>query len=432
MGVILSLLLIFYIYAAPAVWFPFLVGVPMLDAIGILALLGSIPRFVSQCSVRLAPHVLLSIVFLLYTSASMILAHWVGGVPRTMLELIPGVFAIVLCWINFDTVFARKMLALTLAATLGGLVVVGAWQYHHDPDDSLFVHHQLQIDDNADYQDRSDIPAVDRLQAVGVLNDPNDFAQALLVTVSLLGFLWGANFITNVFLVILPGTLLLYGVYLTKSRGAVVTLAVMAMVFARRHVRWWVGAIVAAVLGVALLAGGFTAGRKISMQDGADRIEIWADGWEMLKHAPVLGSGHGTFSDREGITAHNSFLLVAVELGFVGLIIWVAIFVFCFFQIKQIAAPPGPTPPDPVLAHHARTMEVALTAYLASSCFLSRVYTALPLILVGVVAALATEQWRSRTDLALVPPVRRWLPVSGALSCAIIGALYIVIRVQAR
>ena len=87
---------------------------------------------------------------------------------------------------------------------------------------------------------------------MGFLADPNDFAQALLMVLPMLGLAWrpGRAF-RNFVLVLIPGAILLYAVYLTHSRGALVGLAVMLFMAARQ--RWGtIRALMAATVPVAL------------------------------------------------------------------------------------------------------------------------------------------------------------------------------------
>lgn len=62
-----------------------------------------------------------------------------------------------------------------------------------------------------------------------------------------------------------------------------------------------------------------------------DRSSIWRAGFEVFQQYPFLGVGAGAYRriDPLGTVAHNSFLSVAVELGLVGLVLFLAMLLSC-------------------------------------------------------------------------------------------------------
>ena len=76
-----------------------------------------------------------------------------------------------------------------------------------------------------------------RIRGLGLINDPNDFGQLLVCVTPLMFIFWRAKkMILNIAFVILPVCVLLIGVYLTHSRGALLALMAMAIVAARRRI----------------------------------------------------------------------------------------------------------------------------------------------------------------------------------------------------
>ena len=57
----------------------------------------------------------------------------------------------------------------------------------------------------------------------------------------------------------------------------------------------------AAAMAVALLLSKFTGGREVGMTGGADRLDLWSDGWEMFKQSPLYGHGYGSYVDTMNI-----------------------------------------------------------------------------------------------------------------------------------
>ena len=67
----------------------------------------------------------------------------------------------------------------------------------------------------------------------------------------------------------------------------------------------------------------FTIPQQLMGQDLNQRANIWSAGWLAFRHAPLAGSGAGTFAGAAGLapmdTAHNTMLAFAVEGGLVAL-----------------------------------------------------------------------------------------------------------------
>ena len=170
-------------------------------------------------------------------------------------------------------------------------------------------------------------------------NDPNDFAQILIVALPLLFIAWEPRrTVRNCLLVLVPAAALIWAIFLTHSRGALVGLAVVALFAVRGKLGTTGAAIVTGLLVLGLLAVDFTGGRQISAGEGADRLEAWATGLELFKRAPLFGIGFGGFTDFNEITAHNSFVLCLAELGFAGSIVWVAMLVSTMLGLNRIIA----------------------------------------------------------------------------------------------
>ena len=164
--------------------------------------------------------------------------------------------------------------------------------------------------------------ALRRIRGLGFVHDPNDFAQAMVSLVPAV-FLWKRpGFFSNVFLIGLPLTILLVGLYLTHSRGAIVALTAIVLISARRKIGTIPASLLAGLLFAGGLAAGWSGGRDVSMDAGADRLDLWAAGIDIIKAHPLFGVGLGGFADVNGITAHNSVVICAAETGMVGLFFW--------------------------------------------------------------------------------------------------------------
>ncbi len=141
-----------------------------------------------------------------------------------------------------------------------------------------------------------------RLQALSILNDPNDLAQFLLMMVPLVLITWNPReLIQTLPLVGVPIAILSYGILLTRSRGALVGIAVMFAVALQKRIGRLAGALTAIPVALLLVFLNVAGGREVSLAEGGDRIQIWSDGLALVKQSPLWGVGYGLF------TEHNDF-----------------------------------------------------------------------------------------------------------------------------
>jgi hypothetical protein len=115
-----------------------------------------------------------------------------------------------------------------------------------------------------------------RLKGLGLINDPNDFGQFTVCVIPLVFIFWRPKkMLLNTAFVIVPVCVLIYGVYLTHSRGALLALIAMAVVFGRRRIGTVPSLLLAGGLFVVAMALNFTGGRQISAASGEDRTALW-------------------------------------------------------------------------------------------------------------------------------------------------------------
>jgi O-antigen ligase len=130
------------------------------------------------------------------------------------------------------------------------------------------------------------------------------------------------------------------------------------------------------------------------------RMEVWKRGVGYMATHPILGVGAFAYSSAEGALApealrqdgvgfkwseaHNSFVEVGAELGVIGLILFVALFVAGFRTLSRIGR--GPRGPAAFLA---QTLTASLLAYVVSGFFLSAAYWTFLYALLGTVVGLA-------------------------------------------
>jgi len=261
------------------------------------------------------------------------IAHgWLGGVVESWRLFLPSAAVFFFIVVNVTTIRRLKIVALAAAASCLAVTVEALFGYYAGFHGEMFV---LQTNISSPQDDV--IGQLTRIRGAGFLSDPNDLAQILLIALPLAFIAWRrGRMVSNVFVVLVPATLLLWTTYLTHSRGGLLALAAVALMAARKKIGTSASTALAAVFILGMLALDFTGGRGISAADGADRLEAWANGLEMFKSAPLFGIGFNGFTDLYEITAHNSFVLCLAELGLLGSTLWVALLVSTTMGLNRI------------------------------------------------------------------------------------------------
>jgi O-antigen ligase len=190
-------------------------------------------------------------------------------------------------------------------------------------------------------------------RAGGPIGDPNDFAFFLLPAVALaIGLRRGARRRWPWDLV---AVVLVVGVLGTLSRGALVGMAVMAVVALLSgmvRLRAAAGLAIVVAGAVALVVSALPSLVSVSLEQKSDvadqniseRLDLWTAAGRMTVEHPVLGLGPGSFSlHHQDYTtglpddinhpldvAHNTWLEVSSELGVLGLLAFLAILLTAF------------------------------------------------------------------------------------------------------
>ena len=117
-------------------------------------------------------------------------------------------------------------------------------------------------------------------------------------------------------------------VFMSKSRGGQVAALLVFFVYLVR--RYGLLAFVPAGLLAApvMLLGG--RGGEAADASTQQRYEAWATGFNLFKRSPIWGVGQGQFTEHHYLTAHNSFVLTAAELGFPGFFLFTCIVYLSF------------------------------------------------------------------------------------------------------
>lgn len=133
---------------------------------------------------------------------------------------------------------------------------------------------------------------------------------------------------------------------------------------------------------------------NLDMADTTGRLSIWDRGIDAILDRPI-GYGIGTFSTVDGMrggrykAAHNSVLEVAVELGVLGLLLYLAMLRAAFQGLGSRKAPQGTRAPGQsklIEREIVRSLRFALLANVVAGFFLTEAYSDVFWMLLGTIA----------------------------------------------
>jgi len=75
-----------------------------------------------------------------------------------------------------------------------------------------------------------------------------------------------------------------------------------------------------------------TTGASIAGEDLGGRVALWRQAVEILAQHPLLGVGGGTLDPLIGSAAHNTYVSIATETGFIGFILFFSIIAVAVYQ----------------------------------------------------------------------------------------------------
>jgi len=254
--------------------------------------------------------------------------------------------------------------------------------------------------------------------AASATYDPNDIAMLfatfipLCLYVMLAEYGWKTRALSAAALFLAAA-----GVMLSRSRGGVLALAVIVVVFLLSSVPRIKGTakIVTVVVLAIVFLNYFSAvegrfenmGSDYNLSDEKGRFNIWKQNAAILAENPVLGVGAGCstlalgiFRERTGGTqawqpTHSSLVQIAVETGIPGFILFVVLNVLAIVNLRRIRRDRG----DP-LARFAFFVELSFYGFWAGALLLSHGYSVSLYFLLGLSAALRYLHRRSVTSAA--------------------------------
>ncbi|MGY0652335.1 O-antigen ligase family protein [Luteimonas sp. A537] len=416
-------------------------GIPLLP----IALVGALLAWLGSREKRFdEPQYLILPAFVVMTSLSIALNGWVGGAVEHFTLFAPSLVAFVV--LANTTTTPRRMTWVMVVFTASAALMA--------------VH---GVDQKSTGVGWTGMPLVDdgRIQYLGIFSDPNDLAMLFVICLPMAVYLASRGGLLGLRRMLWLGVagLLLYGIYLTNSRGGMLAVAAMLGVFL------WVRRGLASALIVA--AVGLVAMRllpsrlnelDVAERSASGRVEAWYEGIQMFIGSPLYGVGTGNFTNYHHLTAHNSLVLVLAENGIIGFGLWFAFIGYCFWMMVRILrqAPPGSYPGQPpawdgdgdgdgaaaasdsawdtALVEQwrrdraiATALLVSLAGFAATAFFLSRSYIILLYLLAAVVVAHSTavrERFPAMPAFRLGGDVIRWVLLAGLVTVG----FYVLLR----
>ncbi|MEZ5404537.1 MAG: O-antigen ligase family protein [Bryobacteraceae bacterium] len=341
---------------------------------------------------------------------------WLGGIPLAFADFLPSAMLYVFLFVNVSTELRLKIIRLLLIFIGLYLSYHGISAYYNDLESPYIMKQAIHPIVTPEVQ------YLYRVRALGFLEDPNDFSQFLLFLLPLIFHEWKRkSWVVRLLFTLPAASTLLYTMYLTRSRGALVGLAATVAFALKLRLNAALAAVGSVLTVIGLLALNFAGGRALSLGGGADRISLWSDGLGMFKRSPLWGVGYNAYADNAGgMTAHNSYLLALAETGFLGYFFWLGMIVTA---VQQILAMLEKTPKDSPTYPWVTTARLCLYGFLVTSFFLSRTYDSPTYLVLGLVAAIASQY-----PGALLPHPM-WGITTAGLALGTVVFLYAVVRI---
>ncbi|CAN0000562.1 unnamed protein product, partial [Chrysoparadoxa australica] len=232
----------------------------------------------------------------------------------------------------------------------------------------------------------------DRLTSVGILENSNDIAAILILSVPFLLARFRKGHSLPIKMIIYSVVLSLYGylIWESKSRGAILGYGALFIVWFFINLKTRKQMISTVLVGSIVLVGLMLSVKRDSgdiNESTKNRITYWKAGAKMGLKNPVLGVGYSNFqvklftytdghvgSEGRYKTVHSNWLLPWAETGIPGFFLYMGIWITCLFYAWKMR-----------FAHPEFIMAIA--SYGVAITFLTHTYMLYPWILLAIISA---------------------------------------------
>jgi putative inorganic carbon (hco3(-)) transporter len=419
MSFISFLLYLIATFLRPQEWVPFFYGSRLVLILSIATLIFLIFERMSKKEeglVRVPQNFLILGLFF-----AVIMSHMAHAYFGGMVEAIGAFYInVILCFLILNVLNTKRKFKIAIWFVIGLITLMaiqGIYQFNHGYG---WAGQELI---------RSGDTETGRINWVGIFNDPNDLALTFVIGAGIvLAFLFGkSKILTKVICAVLLGAFW-YGIFLTNSRGGMLALVVIVFFyFVRRSRKFLLGGIIGVLFIVAIFS--FSPSRiallSTAEESAYNRVELWYGGLQMLKSNPLFGVGYGMFQNDLPQTAHNSYVLAAAELGFIGFFFFMGLIYVSFKELSIIQKF------DEKLKKYALGLQSGLIGFCAAAFFLSRTYIILPYILFAFTGALLHVSQQKNQKFIFHLSNKDWCNI-GFLSVGILLLIFIIIKVGLR
>ena len=368
----LTLAFIWLVFWRPQEWlFPWMFGLPFLDAVIYLALLGLLVE-ATQNTVKYpkTPALMLAIGLWFASIMSHVAHTYFQGILNTYQETFKISLLLVLLIVVINTV--QRARAVVLMFILAAVV--------------MSVHAILQAKTGFGFGGgqpliwwhSGKLEWVMQTQFFGIFSDPNDLGQILLTAIPLV--LAFPKRLNPVSFMMAGAVVWLIAVALitTRSRGSMVGVVAMVacLLFMKLPARWLpYAAVLGLIGGLAMCAFG---GAGLLDESARERVVFWGDANRAFKANPLFGIGYNMFSEitEKGRAGHNAYVICYTELGFFGYWFWFNLLTLGLIGCwrTRIAFRRPRNGVQIYLKRLAGLSIAAVAGFAASSYFLSRAY----------------------------------------------------------
>jgi O-antigen ligase len=275
---------------------------------------------------------------------------------------------------------------------------------------------------------------VSRMTYLGFFGDPNDIGLFLVMCIPFLAYFFTqGKFLTKLTTLTIL-SIFIYGIYITGSRGTQLgALSLIPIYYLVLHAgpKIMITAVSLAPIAAVLL----TSLTKNIDESANGRLEAWYAGIQMMLSHPITGIGKGNFADHHGLTAHNSYILILGELGIPGYTLWGGVLIsivltgYLFIKNSQRINSTELTDEQKSELKLNKTLFFSMIGFLVTAFFLSRSYTVVLFVFLGITLASHIRLSKLMPELAM-QCFNTSVVLRSMMYCwAIIVAVYIALKV---
>jgi O-antigen ligase len=173
-----------------------------------------------------------------------------------------------------------------------------------------------------------------RARWIGIFDGPGVFCVLFTIVLPFVLVQLGSSYAgrTRAWAAIVMALILVATYFIGSRGGMVATLAIVGIYFLVKSKLSFRAMVACGALGGAVLM--FAPSHLTTVRDSQNstqyRVEMWAEGLEMMKHNPLFGIGRGNFKAYTAkLIAHNSAVEIGGETGIAGLFLYIGLIYFC-------------------------------------------------------------------------------------------------------